>query len=118
MGKMRACNLHFNTILVLTVKNLHGLDGLGNSLSTTDKNAINIESVDKGVGHKGVLGIAGRRRRGLEAGNAGARAVGLELRRGAAGLGVVVVGSEVHAVELRSSIGNLLEEGRLLLSLL
>lgn len=50
---------YFNAVLVLTVENLHGLDGLRDGLSTADQDTIDIKGVDERVGHKGVLTIAG-----------------------------------------------------------
>lgn len=39
-----ALYLHTDTILVLTIEHLHGLNGLGDGPATSDKHAINIES--------------------------------------------------------------------------
>jgi hypothetical protein len=38
-------NSHLDSVLVLTVEHLHGLDSLGNGTSTTDQNTIDIEGV-------------------------------------------------------------------------
>lgn len=46
-------NLHMNAILVLTIQDSHGLNGLGDSLASTDEDAIDIESEDEGVGDRG-----------------------------------------------------------------
>ncbi len=45
-----------NTELVLTIENSHCLNGLGDSLATTDKNAIDIEGDELDAGSAGFCG--------------------------------------------------------------
>ena len=44
--------LHSNTVFVVTVENIHGLDGLGDGLASTHQHAINVKGEDKGVGDR------------------------------------------------------------------
>jgi hypothetical protein len=39
-----------DTVFIFTVQDFHGLDGLRDSLSATDEDAVDIESKDKRVG--------------------------------------------------------------------
>ncbi|KAI6749244.1 hypothetical protein HG531_008191 [Fusarium graminearum] len=90
-------DLHLNAIFILAIENLHGLEGLRNGSSTTNKDTVNVKSKDKGVSHR-LRNSRGEGRGGRsETGNAvtGAGASKLRRARDRVGSGDLAVVREV-----------------------
>lgn len=68
-------NLH--AIFILAVQDLHGLDSLGDGLSTADEDAINVKGKDERLGDV----VHGRRNGSAQGGDAVGRSTGSKLRR-------------------------------------